>query len=300
MPDKKTVFISCGQCTEEERALGKQAEKLVGELTPFEGYFAQNENSLQGVSNNILKRLYNSVGLVVIVHHRGDVDALGEKFIRASVWIEQEIAMATLMGQVLNRPLHVAAFFESGIKLEGIRSYALLHPSEFTSAEDVVAGLRQILPEWKTPLYTGDAELQKQVDSVRLSITIVGALTVGLTIEIRNHSALAVKIKSVELRGRDTRLCEPIFPPPSVDWLIRPNGPLTVNLQTVENIGKRLINVYGKEPTDLPRHSVFAVENHFRPILQIELLCEILGIEKWINENRDVRVNLTTGESNNL
>jgi len=50
--------------------------------------------------------LYESVGLIVIIHHRGKIE--GCNTIRASVWIEQEVAIATLMEQVLGRPLYVA------------------------------------------------------------------------------------------------------------------------------------------------------------------------------------------------
>jgi hypothetical protein len=96
MAERKTVFISCGQFTEEERSLGKRACKLVERHTPFEGYFAENQASLKALSENILRRLYESVGLIVIMHHRGKIE--GQNSIRASVWIEQEVAMATFNG----------------------------------------------------------------------------------------------------------------------------------------------------------------------------------------------------------
>jgi hypothetical protein len=96
---RKTVFISCGQFTEEEKALGKEACELVKKLTPFEGYFAENQTTLKALSENILRRLYESVGLIVIMimHHRGKIE--GRDITRASVWIEQEVAIATLLAQ---------------------------------------------------------------------------------------------------------------------------------------------------------------------------------------------------------
>ena len=99
---RKTVFISCGQYTDEEKELGKRVCDLVTKSTIFEGYFAQNQTTLKTLSENVLRRLYESVGLIVIMHHRGKIE--GRDVIRASVWVEQEIAMATLMEQVLGRP----------------------------------------------------------------------------------------------------------------------------------------------------------------------------------------------------
>src|SRR5258708_17586803 len=103
--DRKTIFISCGQYKDEERDLGKRVCRLVEECTPVQGYFAQNQTTLKALSENVLRRLYESVGLIVIMHHRGKIER--RDTIRASVWIEQEVAMATLMEQVLGRPLHV-------------------------------------------------------------------------------------------------------------------------------------------------------------------------------------------------
>lgn len=121
---RRTVFISCGQCTDEERALGEHAEKLVGELTPFEGYFAKSQVSLKTLTENVLSRLYDSVGLIAIMHHRGLVahnrgfdEVPGEKIIRGSLWVEQEVAIAAFMEQILDRPLYVALFVQRGIAI---------------------------------------------------------------------------------------------------------------------------------------------------------------------------------------
>jgi len=53
--------------------LGKRACELVKECTAFEGYFAQNQTTLKALSENVLSRLYESVGLIVIKHHRGKI-----------------------------------------------------------------------------------------------------------------------------------------------------------------------------------------------------------------------------------
>ncbi|MGB7022277.1 MAG: hypothetical protein WBD73_00625 [Candidatus Acidiferrales bacterium] len=166
---RRTVFISCGQYTDEERALGELTRKLVDELTPFEGYFAQNQVSLKTLSENVLTRLYDSVGLIAIMHHRGlvthkqgiDGASAGPKHIRASVWVEQEIAIAALMEQVLRRPLHVALFTEHGIEVEGIRKQLHLNPVQFANGDEVINRLREILPTWKEPLYMTEDQQRK-------------------------------------------------------------------------------------------------------------------------------------------
>lgn len=50
------IFVSCGQATEAERALGKGATVLVTEETGGQAYFAQNQSSLEGLTENILKK----------------------------------------------------------------------------------------------------------------------------------------------------------------------------------------------------------------------------------------------------
>jgi hypothetical protein len=102
---RKTVFISCGQYSEEERSLGKRVAELIRECTPFDGYFAENQTTLATLTENVLRQLYESVGIVVIMHHRGMVETPRGKLTRASVWVEQEVAIATLMQQILKRPL---------------------------------------------------------------------------------------------------------------------------------------------------------------------------------------------------
>src|ERR1700687_6060158 len=89
------IFVSCGQVTEEEKALGKQVCDLVRELTPHEPSFAENEKSLEALTKNILASLDEAVGLIAIMHPRGVVTFPDKhQEIRASVWIEQEIAIA--------------------------------------------------------------------------------------------------------------------------------------------------------------------------------------------------------------
>src|SRR6266404_8735932 len=208
MAERKTVFISCGQFTDEEKELGKQASELVKKLTNFDGYFAQDQTTLQALSENILRRLYESVGLIVIMHHRGKIE--GRDITRASVWIEQEVAIATLMEQILRRPLHVALFVQHGIALEGIRQQIQLNPIEFTTSEEVIKRLEQILPLWKQPRYMGDEQRQKLANSVVLSIKTDNGHQRNYTIQVKNHSPkIDAEINCISLWRKGQRIGEP-------------------------------------------------------------------------------------------
>ena len=151
------VFISCGQVTERERGLGMAAAELVRQLTPYEPYFAENQSSLEGLTKNILAALNRSAGLIAIMHPRGTMAFPGGRHqTRASVWIEQEIAIAAFIVQVLGRPLSVVAYIHKDVTREGMREELQLNPVVFRHDDEVLAHLQQILPTWKrTPWAVG-------------------------------------------------------------------------------------------------------------------------------------------------
>jgi hypothetical protein len=147
------VFISCGQYQDGEKRLGLAIKKLIEELTPYEGYFAEDQSSLNGLVTNILDRLYNCVGFICVMHPRGTVtDDVGFTSVRASVWIEQEIAMIAMIQQFVRKDkdyLKVAAYSHVSIKREGIRTLLHLNPLEFENDEFILADLRRKLPTWQ-------------------------------------------------------------------------------------------------------------------------------------------------------
>jgi len=148
--NRNIVFISCGQQTERERQLGEQIQALVSELTPFQPYYAEYQSSLEGLTKNIFAALNRCVGFIAVMHHRGRIEPPGS-VVRASVWIEQEIAIAAFVRTILGKNIEVAAFTEQTIALEGVRKQLLLNPKEFTENDEVIDHLRSILPAWQAP-----------------------------------------------------------------------------------------------------------------------------------------------------
>ena len=112
----KRVFISCGQYAQSEKALGKEICALITELTSFEPYFAENQTSLDGLTQNIFRALNDCVGLIAVMHHRGAVSTPDGDIVRGSVWIEQEVAIAAFLQQVVERDLRVRVYIEKGIQ----------------------------------------------------------------------------------------------------------------------------------------------------------------------------------------
>jgi hypothetical protein len=147
----KLVFISCGQFTKTEKALGREVSKLVHDLTTYDSYFADTQSSLAGLTENILSRLNQCAGFIAIMHPRGEVVFPdGSKRTRGSVWIEQEIGIAAFITQVLKKPMNVAAFIHQSIKREGMRDQLHLNPVFFEQDQDVLDSLRSILPGWSS------------------------------------------------------------------------------------------------------------------------------------------------------
>ena len=79
---RKTVFVSCGQYSEEERALGKRVAVLVRECTPFDGYFAENQTTLATRVFVPWLGLVRFIQVLQSVFHR--LDELGFLFGRGS------------------------------------------------------------------------------------------------------------------------------------------------------------------------------------------------------------------------
>src|SRR5258708_34734899 len=123
---KPFIFVSCGQFTTAEKALGKAIVKMVNDVTGLDAFIAEEAQDLNGLDSNILNALRECVAFITVLHPRGTIARPDKSVhIRASVWIEQEIAIATYIQRAEKRQLRVIAFIHESGGLDG--SLSLLH-----------------------------------------------------------------------------------------------------------------------------------------------------------------------------
>lgn len=142
------IFISCGQSAPEEKQLGKTIATLVESFTPFKAFFAENVTSLDGLTSSIFGNIDKTSGFIFVMHKRGDVKTRSRNLIRASVWIEQEIAIASFLQQIYKKKFHIAAYIQDGIKREGVRDVIHLNPRTFSDNSEILDHLKATLPTW--------------------------------------------------------------------------------------------------------------------------------------------------------
>ena len=150
---KNRVFISCGQRSQDEVSLGQVIAQLIDENAGLEGYFAKDQQSLDGVTRNIFQSIYNSAAFIAVMHRR-DRLPIGEEVYRGSVWVEQEIAIAAFLVQVLGVQMPNRVFIQSGVQREGIRGFIMLNEIEFDSNDEVVKNITAWLPTLESEVST--------------------------------------------------------------------------------------------------------------------------------------------------
>jgi hypothetical protein len=144
------IFVSCGQFTEAEKTLGKAIVRTVKEITGADAFFAEEVQDLNGLDANILGALRDCSAFITVLHPRGKIIRPDQSsHIRASVWIEQEIAIATYIQRVEKRSLPVIAFIHRSVGREGIRDLLHLNPIPFSDETEILAELPGLLQRWK-------------------------------------------------------------------------------------------------------------------------------------------------------
>lgn len=198
---KPFVFISCGQYTEPERRLGKQVADIVRNLTGSDAFFAENVQDLNGLDDNILRALHDCAGLIVVLHPRGTITRPdGSTITRASVWIEQEIAIATYIQRIEKRQLPTIAFAHSDVDREGLRDLLQLNPIPFRDESDILSQLAAQLPEWKS--------LERARAEIRLLLTSQ-AVAVESGHHIRRFAVTLLNDTNDRVAQYNGRLCAP-------------------------------------------------------------------------------------------
>jgi len=210
MSKRSTVFISCGQFTDEEKQLGAAICELVENLTCFKPYFAEYQTTLDGLTKNILGALNESVGLIAVLHPRGTVTYPGGRsHTRGSVWVEQEIAIAAFLSQIVGRTLNTAAFVHESVAREGMRDQLLFNPRKFKSSSDVLDHLRNVLPEWSTEGTSSGGEVVLAIKSNQTKITSERH-DYELQLDITNNAERRIDDYQIDLLFPDTFLNQTI------------------------------------------------------------------------------------------
>jgi hypothetical protein len=123
---KARVFISCGQLTATEKALGKVCYNHF-KGRKFSPYFAGEVQSFEALTDSIFNRLKNSEYAIFIDCKR---EKIGRNQYRGSVFVNQELGIAAFW------PIPVEncrIFHEIGLKREGVANYLLAKPITFNN-----------------------------------------------------------------------------------------------------------------------------------------------------------------------
>jgi hypothetical protein len=276
-PDSGLIFISCGQVTQEEKQLGKDVCELVTKLTPHRPYFAENQSSVDGVTNSILRNLDDATALIAIMHHRDTVISRSQtQFIRASIWIEQEIAIAAFITQVLKRGLRVAAYIQEGIRREGLRDKIQLNPKSFKNNAEILTDLEALLPSWKdlpaTLRISGPPKVRVEWEHSNPTNYIF---------KFVSKEAEEVIVREILLRHRGIELTEPIAPNYGEEWKISPRSTGTFGRPITHQKNPASVLVAISEKKD----------QFFREDVDALILCEIGGHVRELEHTFNVRVN---------
>lgn len=147
---KNHIFISCGQSFT-ETVLGKKIVHLIEDVTPYDGYFAENQSDNDAIINNIYKKLRRPAACIVVLHDRGQVSdiRIDGVFHRGSVWCEQEIAIIAFQ-IIFGYKIPLKIYAEKNIKLEGLRE-VLPKTIYFEADQEVIEDLKAWLPTLPQP-----------------------------------------------------------------------------------------------------------------------------------------------------
>lgn len=141
---KKLIFVSCGQLTDEERALGVLVKAIIDGSPGFEAYFAQAVQDFEALGRHVLDALRRCAGAVVVLHDRGVVvGADGNEWgHRSSVWVNQELAILAYRQFFESKKIPLLAFVDPKVKLEGAMTSLIVNPRPLGKAEDVATAVK--------------------------------------------------------------------------------------------------------------------------------------------------------------
>jgi hypothetical protein len=163
MTNKKLIFVSCGQLTDEEKQLGNAVKSLIDGTDDFEAYFAETVHDLTALAHHIFEALHRCSGAISFLHNRGFVtDLRGENWgIRSSVWVNQEIAVLAFRQFLESTNLPILVFKEGDVKLEGAMTSFIANPLPLVDINDTLSKIKEWLKSAQfAPCLTDEFELK--------------------------------------------------------------------------------------------------------------------------------------------
>jgi len=137
----RMIFVSCGQQTQEEIALGRELAATI-EARRMVPFFAQDVHSPADLNGEIFRAIQKCDGFLAVLHRRGEVNYRDFPPVqRSSVWIQQEIAVLSYRMFLQDHAVPVRVYSERGIRLEGIMQAAIINPIEFDTTDEVLRSI---------------------------------------------------------------------------------------------------------------------------------------------------------------
>src|SRR5580698_684490 len=110
----RMIFVSCGKRTHAGTQLGRNVEVEINRHEGFKAYLAESVQSLDTLGHNVFEALRRCSGAVVLLHER--------EVRRASMWINQELAILAFRQFFEAREIPILVFKDQNVSLEGAMS----------------------------------------------------------------------------------------------------------------------------------------------------------------------------------
>ncbi len=149
MPDEEPrakVFISCGQRSDEEKAIAREIEEAL-RCEGYDPYVAVEKQTLRDLRHNIFKELEDSEYIVFVDFKRealvpkdADIEKSVGQFLescrcqwRGSLFCHQELALASYLDLGTDRDMEILAFHQEGVNpQDGMMRALQVNSQEFT------------------------------------------------------------------------------------------------------------------------------------------------------------------------
>jgi hypothetical protein len=201
--------------------------------------------------------------------------------IRASVWIEQEIAIAAYITQILKRPLKIAPYIHRDVRREGLREQLLLNAVPFTADSEVLDQLRAVLPSWR------DLPVSlKSSAPPKLRVALVRGHVSNFLLKYTNDDDEAVFVREARLFSGKIELTEPLTPDEPNLW--------KVSAHTSTSFGKTIVHNRNPAASLVRMNSNRGIL--FDTELDVVVTCEMRGEVVEIRQTLYVKVNAMNNE----